>query len=67
VVTHHDIINSGGKIMELKVNEDRNSIKLMKMSKGYQWEIRLSDDDIESQLPRLEKIDADLRKKYNQE
>jgi len=53
--------------MELKVNEDRNSIKLMKMSKGYQWEIRLSDDDIESQLPRLEKIDADLRKKYNQE
>ncbi len=49
---------------EDKPIEQKESIKLMKMSKGYQWEIRLLDDDIERQMIRLERINKELEKKY---
>ncbi len=57
-------------------NNQRESIKLMKMSKGYQWEIKLLSGSIISQghtitltlgdkeLTRLEEIDKKLREKY---
>lgn len=41
------------------------SVKLSKMSKGYNWEIRLLDaEDITNQIKRLELIDAKLRNTY---
>lgn len=47
--------------------QQKESIKLMKMSKGYNWEIRVIDDDIEKQMERLERIDKELKARYNQE
>jgi hypothetical protein len=49
------------------VVEKHESIKLNKMSKGYNWEIKLVDkDDIKSQLDRLIEIDKQLRDKYGE-
>ena len=46
--------------------EQKDTIKLMKMSKGYQWEIKIiiEDGKDEAALARLKDIDEKLRKKY---
>ena len=47
------------------IPQSNESIKLIKNSKGYNWEIKLIDDEnIENQIKRLEKIDKELREKY---
>ena len=47
-------------IKETAQEYQHESIKLSKMSKGYNWEIKVLDLDIE----RLEKIDKRLREKF---
>jgi hypothetical protein len=49
---------------EIRV-EAKESIKLIKNSKGWNWEIKLIDkDNIESQLDRLDRINARMKEKY---
>lgn len=57
---------------EQVINTPKESIKLSKMSKGYNWDIRivavnpphlLEDEDLE----RLEKLDNQLREKYGEQ
>ncbi len=51
--------------MENNNIEQKESIKLMKMSKGYQWEIKIVEKKIDSaEITRLEIIDKELREKY---
>ena len=40
--------------------EQKETIKLMKMSKGYQWEVKITDLDVE----KLAKINDDLERRY---
>ena len=45
--------------------EQKESIKLIKNSKGYNWEIKLTDGlHIEKQLKRLDEINKELEKLY---
>ena len=43
--------------------KQEESIKLLKMSKGYNWEIKILGID----LDRLESIDKQLRERYGKE
>ena len=57
--------------MEEIKTEQRESIKLMKMSKGYQWEIKLHLHDVlmgkdGSDLLRLKEMDAELTETYSE-
>ena len=51
-------------MIEEKQIEQKESVKLMKMSKGYQWEIKLLGDIDDKQLERLGKINQDLERGY---
>lgn len=44
--------------------EQKESIKLMRMSKGYQWEIKVFIGDDKSVIKRVKGLDEDLRKIY---
>jgi hypothetical protein len=65
----------GGLKMEEILNKENNreSIKLMKMSKGYQWEIRVFGSGIKSgkimpsDVEHLEFLDKKLKEKWEQE
>ena len=53
--------------MELNINEQCDSVKLIKNTKGYNWEIKVYKREKETQeqyLQRLASIDADLNLKY---
>lgn len=49
------------------VREDTAKVKLMKMSKGYQWEITYEHTDNDTLLGRLKDLDTKLRQEYSQE
>ena len=51
---------------ETIIKQQQESIKLSKMSKGYQWEIRvfLDGEDDMVDLERLEKINKELEGGY---
>jgi len=52
---------------EIRV-EAKESIKLIKNSKGCNWEIKLIDkENIENQLDRLDRINARMKEKYPNE
>lgn len=42
------------------ITEQKPSIKLMKMSKGYQWEIKIISHDVEE----LKRIDEEMRQNW---
>ncbi|KKK80336.1 hypothetical protein LCGC14_2824520 [marine sediment metagenome] len=44
--------------------EQKESLKLSKMSKGYQWEIKIFIEDDKSVIQRLEGLDRDLKRIY---
>lgn len=44
--------------------EQKEQLKLMKMSKGYNWEIKLVGDINHVQLNRLDEINEQMRAKY---
>jgi len=46
------------------VKDDSIKVKLMKMSKGYQWEITYENTDDVKLLARLATVDAKLRADY---
>ena len=47
---------------ENKIIEQKPSIKLMKMSKGYNWEIKGYGELDETLVKTIEKIDTQLKK-----
>ncbi len=42
-------------------------IKLTKLSKGYNWEIALSGDDLEQMQKDIDEINKNLKAKYGKE
>ncbi len=49
------------------IQNQKESIKLSKMSKGYQWEIRLIDwEDDTNMIARLQRIDDELKERFPQ-
>jgi len=48
--------------------EQKESVKLSKMSKGYNWEIKIIGNPIfdDGALKRLEEIDKKLKEKFSQ-
>ena len=54
--------------MESQIIENKlDSIKLIKNTKGYQWEIKVQDFGIGTEtLARLDRIEEYLQKKYGQ-
>ncbi len=46
------------------VEAKENSIKLIRNSRGYNWEIKINDFNENAILPKIEKIDTELRQKY---
>ena len=55
--------------MDKEINfESKEIIKLVKNTKGYNWEIKLTDSkDIETQIERLERINNRLKEKFGNE
>lgn len=44
--------------------EQRESIKLTKLTKGFNWEIKLVGDNNDSQLDRLKKLNEKMEDEY---
>ena len=50
------------------ISEHKESIKLMKMSKSYQWEIKLLGESVnEETIKKLKELDGKLRELYGGE
>ena len=45
-------------------NKSEHSIKLMKMSKGYQWEIKVYGENLDKILELVKKYDENLKASY---
>jgi hypothetical protein len=57
--------NPGFQLDEEVRIEAKESIKLIKNSKGYNWEVKLIDkENIENQLDRLDRINKRMQEKY---
>ena len=52
----------------IQIPEQKESIKLMKMSKGYNWEIKIfiTHEDKDA-IERIKRLDNDLRLIYSEE
>jgi len=48
------------KVLEVQ----ESSVKLMKMTKGYNWEIKIYDSDDKKMFERVLELDKLLREKY---
>ena len=46
------------------LNESQSSVKLIRNSRGYGWEIKIYDFDIEKIKEETKKTDIALRKEY---
>jgi len=56
-----------GSIINQSIIEQKESIKLMKMSKGYNWEIKLLPVNIsigKIDVDRLEELNNDMKKRF---
>ena len=52
--------------LDMPVNEMKESIKLLKMSKGYNWEIKLFPAEMNDKewLARLEELNNEIIKRF---
>jgi hypothetical protein len=50
--------------MEEQIHTQTPNIKLCKMTKGYNWEIRISNDDLNSSVNELEKLNEKMKEKF---
>jgi len=56
-----------GSIINQSIIEQKESIKLMKMSKGYNWEIKLLPMDSfigKTDVDRLEELNNEIKKRF---
>jgi len=49
------------------LKDDTVKIKLMKMSKGYQWEITYEGEDVDIVIARIVDVDTKLKAQYEKE
>jgi len=49
------------------LKDDTIKVKLMKMSKGYQWEITYEGENDEAVLRRIKDMETNLRKEFSGE
>ena len=49
------------------VKEDTRKVKLMKMSKGYQWEITYEHTDNDALLATISDLNAKLKVEYGEQ
>jgi len=52
---------------EFDLGKQTSSVKLIKNSKGYNWEIKIYNEDLDTMLKEIETVDAELKSKYKQE
>jgi len=45
-------------------NKDESSVKLMKMSKGYQWEIKIFGENIDEIIKTIKETDAKMKAQF---
>ena len=45
-------------------NKSEGSVKLMKMSKGYQWEIKIYGDNIDEILKTIKETDSKMKAEF---
>ena len=45
-------------------NKDESSVKLMKMSKGYQWEIKIFGDNIDEILKVIKETNDKMKAQF---
>ena len=48
-------------------NKSQSSIKVMKMSKGYNWEIKVYGDDMDKIREEIKSQDVKLREQFTEE
>jgi len=60
-------LNVGGTVHHIYEKEDTVKVKLMKMSKGYQWELTYENTDNDILLAKLKDLDTKLRSEYQTE
>ena len=53
--------------MEIQINEQKSSIKLVKNSLGYGWEVKLYKEDSKSLIEELKKINDKMLKDFPKE
>jgi hypothetical protein len=56
-----------GSIINQSIIEQKESIKLMKMSKGYNWEIKLLPVNVsigKTDVDRLEELNNEIKKRF---
>ncbi len=46
--------------------QQRSSVKVSKNSRGYNWEVKVYDDDVEKALSETIRIELECQKKYGQ-
>ena len=59
-----------GSIINQSIIEQKESIKLMKMSKGYNWEIKLLPVNVsigKTDVDRLEELNNEIKKRFMKE
>lgn len=62
-----DIGKVPAPLNEISAQSQRDSIKLMKMSKGYQWEIRIFENFImEKDIDRIERLNNAMKDKFEE-
>jgi hypothetical protein len=67
MTTHHHPVQFEERDGEIVVNVPNVRIKLIRNTKGYNWEISVADDDMDYVLARTYDADAWLRKHYGSE
>lgn len=48
------------------INEQKSSIKVVKNSKGYVWEVKVYDNDIDKALEKTIEIEEKCRQKFKE-
>ena len=49
---------------ETPIIEQKSSVKLIKTTKGYNWEVKVYDADLDKILAGIEKLDRAIKAKY---
>ena len=64
------MVEENGSIINQSIIEQKESIKLMKMSKGYNWEIKLLPVNVsigKTDVDRLEELNNEIKKRFMKE
>jgi len=46
--------------------EQKSSVEISKNSRGYNWKVKVYDDDVSKIMPAVEKLECECQKKYGE-